>query len=79
MKQKKHPQYFSTEPKYNCIYCHLDNDEAGRNATLQLKANCKSQTIDASDEYVGDKDLNEYLCKRKVETVNTRQHYSSKR
>ena len=73
------PKCIEILDKYNCIYCHLDNDEAGRNATLQLKANCRSQTIDASDEYAGDKDLNEYLCKRKVETVNTRQHYSSKR
>lgn len=73
------PKCIKILDKYNCIYCHLDNDEAGRNATLQLKANCRSQTIDASDEYAGDKDLNEYLCRRKVETVNTRQHYSSKR
>lgn len=73
------PKCIKILDKYNRIYCHLDNDEAGRNATLQLKANCRSQTIDASDEYAGDKDLNEYLCKRKVETVNTRQHYSSKR
>ena len=51
--------------KYNCVYCHLENDDAGRDATKQIMASCRSQTIDASDEYAGEKDLNEYLCKKK--------------
>lgn len=51
--------------KYNCVYCHLDNDNAGRAATKQIMASCRNKTIDASGEYVGEKDLNEYLCKMK--------------
>lgn len=58
------PKRIEILDKYNRIYCHLDNDEAGRNATLQLKVNCRSQTIDASDEYAGDKDLNGLLTKQ---------------
>lgn len=50
---------------YNKVYCHLDNDEAGRNATLQLIASCTCTVADVSDEYADSKDLNEYLCKMK--------------
>ena len=66
------PKSIETLNKYNCVYCHLDNDDAGRDATKQIMASCKSQTIDASDEYAGEKDLNEYLCKRKAETATTK-------
>lgn len=62
------PKSIEVLDKYNCIYCHLDNDDAGRNATKQIMDSCRSQTIDASSEYAGEKDLNEYLCKRKAET-----------
>lgn len=52
--------------KYGTVYCHLDNDEAGRNATRQLMASCTCKVVDASAEYADCKDVNEYLCKVKV-------------
>lgn len=51
--------------KYQKVYCHLDNDEAGRNATMQIKRTCVSDVVDASSEYAESKDINEFLCKRR--------------
>lgn len=50
--------------KYQKVYCHLDNDEAGRNATRQIMESCVRETVDVSSEYVGYKDINEFLCKK---------------
>ena len=50
--------------KYHKVYCHLDNDEAGRNATMQIKMECVGDIVDASSEYAESKDINEFLCKR---------------
>lgn len=50
--------------KYHKVYCHLDNDEAGRNATKQIMRACPSDVIDVSSEYAESKDVNEFLCKR---------------
>lgn len=50
--------------KYNKVYCHLDNDEAGRNATMQIKRTCVRDVVDASSEYAESKDVNEFLCRR---------------
>ena len=47
---------------YNNIQCFLDNDEAGRNAYLQLSKELGKSVTDASTLYNGYKDLNEYLC-----------------
>ena len=47
---------------YNNIQCFLDNDEAGRNAYLQLSKELGNTVADASTLYNGFKDLNEYLC-----------------
>ena len=47
---------------YNNIQCFLDNDEAGRNAYLQLSKELGSSVVDASALYNGVKDLNDYLC-----------------
>lgn len=47
---------------YNNIQCFLDNDEAGRNAYLQLSKELGSSVVDASALYNGVKDLNNYLC-----------------
>ena len=47
---------------YNNIQCFLDNDEAGRNAYLQLSKELGSSVVDASTLYNGVKDLNDYLC-----------------
>lgn len=49
--------------RYDSVYCHLDNDKAGHDATEQIKILCKGNVIDASEEYGEAKDLNEFLCK----------------
>ena len=48
--------------QYDSILCFLDNDEAGRNAYLQLSKELGKSVTDASTLYNGFKDLNEYLC-----------------
>lgn len=50
--------------KYKQVICHLDNDEAGRNATKQIVTSCNNNVVNASNEYADCKDINEYLCKR---------------
>lgn len=48
--------------RYDCVQCLLDNDDAGRNAYLQLSMELRNSVADASTLYNGYKDLNEYLC-----------------
>ena len=48
--------------RYDSVQCFLDNDEAGRNAYLQLSKELGKSITDASTLYNGFKDLNEYLC-----------------
>lgn len=48
--------------RYDSVQCFLDNDEAGRNAYLQLSKELGKSVMDASTLYNGFKDLNEYLC-----------------
>ena len=48
--------------QYDSVRCFLDNDEAGRNAYLQLSKELEKPVTDASTLYNGFKDLNEYLC-----------------
>ena len=47
---------------YGRIHCLLDNDEAGRNAYLELAREFSGRIRDFSDNYNGYKDLNDYLC-----------------
>ena len=47
---------------YERIHCLLDNDEAGRNAYLDLASEFSGRIRDFSDNYNGHKDLNDYLC-----------------
>lgn len=47
--------------RYDSVQCFLDNDEAGRNAYLQLSKELGKSVTDASTLYDGYKDLNEYL------------------
>lgn len=47
---------------YERIHCLLDNDEAGRNAYLELAREFCGRIRDFSDNYSGHKDLNDYLC-----------------
>ena len=46
---------------YERIHCLLDNDEAGRNAYLELAREFSGRIRDFSDNYRGHKDLNDYL------------------
>lgn len=56
---------------YERIHCLLDNDEAGRNAYLELAREFDRHIRDFSDNYNGHKDLNDYLCGiRRNLTVN---------
>ena len=56
---------------YERIHCLLDNDEAGRNAYLELAREFCGHIRDFSDNYNGHKDLNDYLCGiRRELTVN---------
>ena len=48
--------------QYDSVRCFLDNDEAGRNAYLQLSKELGKSVTDASTLYNGFKDFNEYLC-----------------
>ena len=48
--------------QYDSVQCFLDNDNAGRNAYLQLSKELENSVVDASTLYNGYKDLNEYLC-----------------
>ena len=48
--------------RYERIHCLLDNDEAGRNAYLELAREFSERIRDFSDNYNGHKDLNDYLC-----------------
>ncbi len=47
---------------YGRIHCLLDNDEAGRNAYLELAREFSGRIRDFSDNHNGYKDLNDYLC-----------------
>ena len=56
---------------YERIHCLLDNDEAGRNAYLELAREFDGRIRDFSYNYSGHKDLNDYLCGiRRNLTVN---------
>ena len=52
---------------YERIHCLLDNDEAGRNAYLELAREFCGHIRDFSDNYNGHKDLNDYLCGKRQE------------
>lgn len=54
---------------YECIHCLLDNDEAGRNAYLELAREFSGRIRDFSDNYNGHKDLNDYLCGKRQNLV----------
>ena len=51
---------------YAQVYCHLDNDEAGENACVELQKRYGDKVIDHSHLYTGYKDLNEYLMSHKT-------------
>lgn len=50
---------------YDYIFCYLDNDDAGRNATHAIRINLKKNVYDWSDRYKEYNDVNDYLMRRK--------------
>ncbi len=54
--------------RYSKVYCHLDNDEAGRIATQKIIVALGSKCADAANEYGGYKDFNEYLMSKSILT-----------
>ena len=56
--------------RYDSVQCFLDNDNAGRNAYLQLSKELGKPVTDASTLYNGFKDLNEYLCAESKHSEN---------
>lgn len=60
------PSALSMLNKYSQIYCHLDNDKAGRMATWQIMKALGNKCTDASNEYEEYKDLNEYLMNKSI-------------
>ena len=51
---------------YERIYCFLDNDDAGRKAVEVIQSEYGLQIRDSSHLYSGHKDLNDYLCGRRL-------------
>lgn len=52
---------------YERIYCFFDNDQAGNKACLELQQAFSYRVRDASIHYSEYKDLNDFLCGKKVE------------
>lgn len=52
---------------YGRIHCLLDNDEAGRKATMAIERAYSYRVRDFSGNYNGYKDLNDYLCGKRQE------------
>ncbi len=59
------PKAFSFLSRYDDIYSCLDNDAAGNNTVMAMREKYGSRVHDLSQEYVGYKDLNEYLCRKR--------------
>nr|WP_302579659.1 toprim domain-containing protein [Alistipes onderdonkii] len=55
------------------VYAYLDNDEAGRKATAELKATCRNLS-DQSVHYRPHNDLNDYLRSRRPVKEHRRSH-----
>jgi len=51
---------------YDTKYCYLDNDIAGIKAQLIISDRCEYRVSDQSKFYSGYKDLNDYLCGKKL-------------
>lgn len=52
--------------EYSQVFCHLDNDAAGRMGTRQIATALGEKCNDMANEYEGNKDLNEYLMSNAV-------------
>lgn len=52
--------------KHERIYCYLDNDEAGMHTTIDIQQWYGVKVSDQSVHYRGFKDLNDYLCRKRL-------------
>jgi hypothetical protein len=51
---------------YREKYCYLDNDKAGTSACQEIQKKCGANVLDRSIHYKEYKDLNDYLCGKKL-------------
>lgn len=63
--------------RYSQVFCHLDNDAAGRMGTQQIDTALGNKCIGMANEYVGYNDLNDYLMSKSVNS-NKREKVSNK-
>lgn len=54
--------------EYSQVFCHLDNDTAGRMGTQQIIVALGNKCTDAASKYDGHKDFNEYLMSKNILT-----------
>ena len=60
------PKLLDRISRYERIYCYLDNDEAGMRTTLDIQQRYGVKMSDQSVHYRGYKDLNDYLCEKRL-------------
>lgn len=60
------PKLLDRLSKYERIYCYLDNDEAGMRTTIDIQQRYGVKVSDQSVHYRGFKDLNDYLCGKRL-------------
>lgn len=60
------PKLLDRLSKYERIYCYLDNDEAGMRTTIDIQQRYGVKVSDQSVHYLGFKDLNDYLCRKRL-------------
>ena len=60
------PKLLDRLARYEQIYCYLDNDEAGMRTTIDIQQRYGIKVSDQSVHYRGFKDLNDYLCGKRL-------------
>lgn len=61
------PKVLDRLEQYEQVFCFLDNDLSGINALDEIQKRCGYRMSDQSVHYREYKDLNDYLCGRKIE------------
>jgi hypothetical protein len=59
------PKVKNSLTSYESVATFLDNDDAGKRAVQELQSVCKNFS-DQSEFYAKHKDLNDYLCSKKL-------------
>ncbi|RHJ82688.1 DNA primase [Parabacteroides sp. AM08-6] len=60
------PKLLDRLARYEKIYCYLDNDETGMRTTIDIQQRYGVKVSDQSVHYRGYKDLNDYLCGKRL-------------